>query len=75
MQVCNLYKCPEDEVVIKVRICQQQTNVVGCGVYAVAKAFYILSNVDISSRRLKEKAMRDHLLQCIKVGKFTEFPE
>ena len=24
MQVCNLYKCPEDEVVIKVRICQQQ---------------------------------------------------
>ena len=57
MQVCNLYECPEDEVVIKVRICQQQTNAVDCGVYAVTNAFYVLSNVDISSRRLKESAM------------------
>ena len=62
-QVCNLYKCSEDEVVIRVRICQQQTKAVDCGVYALANAFYILSNVDISSRRLKESAMRDHLLQ------------
>ena len=63
MHVCNLYKCPEDEVVIKVRICQQKTNAVDCGVYAVANAFYILTNVDISSRHLKESAMRNHFLQ------------
>ena len=50
MQVCNLYKCPEDEIVIKVRICQQQTNAVDCGVYAVSNAFYILSNGDINPR-------------------------
>ena len=64
------YKCPEDEVAIKVRVCQQQTKAVDCGVHAAANAFYILSNVDISSRRLKESAMREHLLQYIKVGKF-----
>ena len=75
MQVCNLYKCPEVEVVIKVRSCQQKTNAVACGVYAVANAFYILSNVDISSRRLKESAMQDRLLQCIKIGKLTEFTQ
>lgn len=75
MQVCNLYKCPEVEVVIKVDICQQKTNAVACGVYAVANAFYILSNVDISSRRLKENAMQDRLLQCIKIGKLTEFTQ
>ena len=69
------YKCPEDEVAIKVRVCQQQTNAIDCGVYAVANAFYLLSNVDISSRRLKESAMREHLLQYIKVGKFAEFPQ
>ena len=65
MQVCNLYKCLKDEVAIKVCVCKQQTNAVDCGIYAVAKAFYILSNVDISSRGLKENAVREHLLQCI----------
>ena len=49
-------------------------NVVDC-VCAVGNAFYILSNVDISSRGLKEMAIREHLLQCIKVVKFVEFPE
>ena len=57
MQVRNLYKCPKDEVVIKVRVCQQQTNAVDCGVYAVANAFSLLSNVDISLRRVKESAI------------------
>ena len=75
MQVCNLYKCPKDEVVIKVCICKQQTNTVDYGIYAVAKTFYILSNVDISSRGLKESAIQEHLLQCIKVGNFVEFTE
>ena len=75
MQVCNLYKCPEHDVVIKVRVCQQQTNTVACGVYAVANAFYILSNADINSRRLKKSAMPEHLLQRIKVGKSAEFPQ
>ena len=55
-QVCNLYKCLEDEVVIKVHVCQQST-AVDCGVYTVTDAFYILSNVDITSRRLKKYAM------------------
>ena len=54
--MCNLYKCLEDEVVIKVHVCQQST-AVDCGVYTVTDAFYILSNVDITSRRLKKYAM------------------
>ena len=41
--------------------------------------FYTINNSvhnsDISSRLLKKKAMQEHLLQCIKVGKFVEFPE
>ena len=73
-QVWNLYKCPEDEVVIKVHVCQQST-AVDCGVYTVANAFYILSNVNITSRQLKKNAMWEHLQLCIKVGKFDEFPE
>ena len=40
MQVYNLHKCPQDEIVIKVRVCQQQTNALGCGgVYSAAKLF------------------------------------
>ena len=39
MQVCNLYKCSCDEVAIKVRVCQQQTNAVDCSVYVVANDF------------------------------------
>ena len=57
MQVRNLYKCPKDEVAIKVRVCQQETNAVDCGVYAVANAFSLSSNVDISLRRVKESTM------------------
>ena len=51
------------------------SNAVDCGVYAVANAFYILSNVNISLRQFKESAMGDHLLQCIKIGKLTQFPQ
>ena len=45
------------------------------GVYAVANAFYLLSNVDISSRQLKESAVWEHFLQCIKLRKFAEFSQ
>ena len=55
-------------------VCQQST-AVDCGVYTVANAFYILSNVNITSRQLKKNAMREQLLLCIKVVKFGEFPE
>ena len=36
MQICNIFKCSGKELTVNVKACQQQTNGVDCGVFAVA---------------------------------------
>ena len=58
---------------MNVQACQQQSNRVDCGVYTVANAFHLLSEVNISAKRIYEDQMRPHLLKCLKSGHFNEF--
>ena len=73
MQTCNIFKCSDKELTVNVKACQQQTNGVGCVVFAVANLFHILTGADTGRTKIREDKMRDHLLQCIKSGHFKEF--
>ena len=42
MQICDMYKFSEEGLSLDVRGCQQQSNRVDCGDYAVANAFHLL---------------------------------
>ena len=66
MQICNIFKCSGKELTVDVKACQQQTNGVDCGVFAVGKLFHILAGADIGRKKFQEYKMRDHLLQYIK---------
>ena len=75
LQICNIYKSENSLLQINIRSCQQQTNGVDCGIYAVANAFYILSGTDVSNIKIDENRMRAHFLQCLELGRFEPFPE
>ena len=69
MQVCNTFKCSGKELTIHKKACQQQTNGVDCGVFAVVNMFHISTG----RTKIREYEMRDHLLPCIKSGHFQKF--
>ena len=73
MQIRNIFKCSAKELMVNVKACQQQTNDLDCGVFAVANLFHILTGADIGRTKIREDKMKDHLLQCIKSGYFKEF--
>ena len=72
MQISNIFKCSGKELMVNVKACQQQTNGVDCGVFAVANLFHILTGADIGRTKIQEDKMRNHLLQFIKSGHFKE---
>ena len=73
MQICKLCKFFEEERSVNVRMCQQQSDGVDCGVYTVANAFHLLSGVNISTKKICEDQMRPHLLKFHKSRDFNEF--
>ena len=74
LQICNIYNSENLLLQINIRSCQQQTNGVDCGIYAVANAFYILSGTDVSNIKIDDNKMRAHFLQCLELGRFEPFP-
>ena len=75
LQICNIYKSENSLLQISIRSCQQQTSGVDCGISAVANAFYILSETDVSNIKIHENRKRAHFLQCLELGRFEPFPE
>ena len=67
MQICKFF----EELSVDFQACQQQSNDVDCGVYAVANAFNLPSGVNISAKKICEDQMRPHLLKCHKSGECT----
>ena len=63
MKICNMYKFFEEKLSVNVRVCQQQSNHVGCGVYTVENKFHLLSEVNISTKRICKDQMRSRLLK------------
>ena len=74
MQVCNMYKSPTETLKIEVQNCQQQTNGVDCGVFAIANAYALLSGQRIPFWSIDETNMKKHLIECIDAEKFSNFP-
>ena len=74
LQICNLYKSGNDNITVNVRMCQQQSNGVDCGLYAVYNAYSLLKGEDISSQKIDERKLRSHFLQCVGNGRFSQPP-
>ena len=56
-----------------IKACQQQTNGVDYGVFAVTNMFHILIGTDIGRTKIWEDKVRNYLLPCIKSRHFQEF--
>lgn len=54
---------------------QQQQGSSDCGPFAVAYLVEVLSGGDVTSARFDQKRMRQHLADCIRVGKWSPFPK
>eukprot|EP00112_Aurelia_sp_Birch-Aquarium-sp1_P020066 Seg508.17 transcript_id=Seg508.17/GoldUCD/mRNA.D3Y31 product="hypothetical protein" protein_id=Seg508.17/GoldUCD/D3Y31 len=66
--------CKEESLKICVKPVQQQTNMTNCGVFAIAFATCIASGFDPVTVRFDEKAMRSHLVSCIRRKELLLFP-
>ena len=55
-------------------MCQQQSNGVDCGLYAVYNAYSLLKGDDISSQKIDERKLRSHFLKCVGNGIFSQPP-
>ncbi|XP_078681625.1 polycystin-1-like protein 2 [Branchiostoma floridae x Branchiostoma belcheri] len=53
---------------------QCQTNVVDCGLFAIAWAVDIAQGQDVSSIAYDDRKMRSHLKKCLEQGRLTPFP-
>ena len=73
MQIFNIFKCSCKELKVNAEACQQQTNGVDCGAFAIANTFHVSTGADIGKKKIQDDEMKDHLLQCIKSGHFQEF--
>ena len=58
----------------QVTVPQLQEGSSDCGLFAIATAFNIASNVDVNSVRLDQPKMRRHLVECFERDVLTEFP-
>ena len=55
IRLFNLFKSGNLQPQISIRSCQQQTNGVDCGIYAVANVFYISTGTDVSDIKIAKK--------------------
>ena len=53
----------------------QQTNAVGCGVYAIANAVEFLHEDGNPEAIFKRDEMRSHLIHCLETAQMTPFPK
>lgn len=54
---------------------QKQSDLVMCGLFAIAFAFDLCQNIDPTIRCYDESQMRQHLLKCLNQHYFQEFPQ
>ena len=73
-QIAQLSFCKEESLKICIKPVHQQTNMTNCGVFAIAFATCIASGFDPVAVRFDEKAMRSHLVACIRQKELLLFP-
>lgn len=73
-QICNMLKSKSAAVIIESKPAQNQGNTLDCGLFAIANVYYTASGKEPSSLTLNQKALRGHLLKCIRTGAMDDFP-
>ena len=53
---------------------QQQKNNTDCGIYAIAFAYFIANDTDLSIVSLDKTKLRKHLYFCFQNSKMASFP-
>ena len=71
VKMCKICKFFE-ELSVNIRACQQQSNGVECRVSAVPNAFHLLSEVNISAKKICKDQFIPHLLKRHKSREFNE---
>lgn len=73
-QICNMLKPQSAALTIETKPAQNQGSTLDCGLFAIANMYYIASGKEPSSLTLSQKALRSHLLKCIRNGVMEDFP-
>ena len=74
LQIAALLNTSAPHISLEVVNCQRQRGGSDCGLFAVAFATALANGLCPESYTFKQKEMRQHLYNCLKLGKITMFP-
>ena len=69
-----MIKCEDEDFMVKLMSVQHQANSNDCGLFALAFVTDFIEGIDPSERNYEEKALRSHLLQCLRNNQINQFP-
>ena len=72
--IAKLFQCGPKKVTVKVAHSQKQKGSNDCGLYAIAFATAIAHEMNPGRLKLKQEAMRPHLVNCFNKGRISPFP-
>ena len=73
--ISRIANCHGSVLELRVLPVQQQKNSIDCGVFAIAHAIEILHVENVEKSSFDVKLMRDHILVCLQLQKFSPFPK
>ena len=75
-QICSILHSDKKELKIVALPVQQQSNVIACGVFALAFIHYFLSEKKTPAEvNIDTSKMRTHLLHCLVENELSQFPQ
>lgn len=74
IQIAMCLKSMDNSITIERPPCQQQTNSVDCGLFAIANAIEFINEGKIKYTDFDTSKMRDHLYNCLVDGFVSPFP-
>ena len=72
--IANLFQCGPSKVAVKVAHSQKQKGSSDCGLFAIAFATAVAHGINPSKLKLKQEAMRPHLINCFNKRHISPFP-
>ena len=73
--IARMVQCEDEQLMVKLMPVQHQTNGNDCGLFALAFATNFAEVIDPSERYYDKKALRNHLLQCLRNSEINHFPQ
>ena len=71
--IARMVKCEDEELMVKLMPVKHQANGNDCDLFALACATDFAEGIDPSERYYEEKALRNHLLQCLRNNEINQF--